>query len=171
MRFLAAVSILAVVGAVSASAQAGDPDKEEAATLEIGGATSASLNGEGSSVGPTVAVEFTPVERWLELEFGVTPLFRRRHSAEWNTDLLFKKPWTLSKKLEFMAGLGPEWVHSREPGAPRNSLAVEAALDLMVWPGPKHRFGLFVEPAYDYNFARGHEKSFGVSAGLLIAIW
>ncbi len=160
------------MSAVSAAAQAaGGADKEEAATLEIGGASSTSLNGEGSSFGPTVAVEFTPIERWLELECGVTPLFRRHHSAEWNTDLLFKKPWTFSKQVELMAGLGPEWVHSREPGAPRNSLAVEAALDLMVWPGPKHRFGFFVEPAYDYNFARGHEKSFGVAAGLLIAIW
>lgn len=28
---------------------------------------------------------------------------------EWDTDFLFKKPWTISKKLEFMAGIGPEW--------------------------------------------------------------
>lgn len=30
--------------------------------------------------------------------------------------------------------------------------------------------GWFLEPAFDYRFAGGHEKSIGMSAGLLIAI-
>jgi hypothetical protein len=37
----------------------------------------------------------------------------KQNSAEWSVDLLFKKPWTLSKKAEFMVGIGPEW-DSRE---------------------------------------------------------
>ncbi len=148
----------------------GEEDKEAAAILEIGGAASASLSGEGSSFGPNLAVEFTPAEHWLEIEIGVTPLFRKHHTAEWNSDVLFKKPWDLSKHLEFMAGIGPEWVHVRDAGVVRNSLALEGALDLMYWPGSKRRFGMFVEPAYDYNLARGHEKSLGVTAGLLIVI-
>lgn len=147
-----------------------DKDNEAVAILEIAGATSSSVTGGGSSFGPSLAVEVTPIENWLELEFGVTPFFRRHHSAEWNTDLLFKKPWTLSKRFEFMAGIGPEWVCSGEHGAKRNSIAGEAVLDLMYWPGPRRRFGAFIEPSYDYNFARGHEQSFGVTAGLLIAI-
>jgi hypothetical protein len=153
-----------------APAQTARSTDEPAAILEIGAAPSASLSGDGATVGPDLAVEFTPIEHWLELEFGVSPQFRRHHSAEWNTDLLFKKPWDLSRRFELMAGLGPEWVHSKAPGAKRNSLAAEAALDLMYWPTPKHRFGLFIEPAYDYNFSRGHEQSFAVSFGLLIAI-
>jgi hypothetical protein len=88
-----------------------DKNKEAVAILELGGATSTSLTGGGSSFGPNVAVEITPIEKWLELEAGVTPFFRRHHSAEWNTDVLFKKPWDLSKQFEFMAGF-PEWVHS-----------------------------------------------------------
>lgn len=138
------------------------------AILELGGAASSTVSGE-SSYGPNVAVEITPIEKWLELELGVTPLFRRHHSAEWNVDLLFKKPWELTRRLEFMAGIGPEWVHTRESGVRRNSLAGEAAADFMYWPGSERRLGLFIEPAFDYNFARGHEKSFGVTAGLLIA--
>jgi hypothetical protein len=55
--------------------------------------------------------EFAWDWKWLELEVGVTPLFGR-HSTEWNTDLLFKKPWTLPKKAELMLGVGPEWVHA-----------------------------------------------------------
>jgi hypothetical protein len=116
-----------------------------------------------------VAVEVTPIEKWLELEAGVTPSFSRQ-ATEWDTDLLFKKPWTFSPKVEFMAGFGPEWIHTSESGLTRNSLGGEAVLDFMFWPGRKHKLGWYVEPGYEYNFGRGHEQSIGVSAGLLIAI-
>jgi hypothetical protein len=158
-----------LLSAGAAIAQPEDKNSEGVAVLELGAAASCNLKG-GSSFGPSAAVEFTPIDRCLELEAGVTPLFHARRSAEWNTDLLFKKPWTLSKKAEFMFGAGPEWVHTRDPGAKANSVAGEAALDFMFWPSATRRFGWYVEPAYDYNFARGHERSIGVSAGLLITI-
>jgi hypothetical protein len=154
----------------STMALAQSDDKDPVAIVEIGGAAARSINNGGASFGADVAVEVTPIENWLELEAGVTPLFRRHHSAEWDTDLLFKKPWTLSKKVELMAGVGQEWVHAKEPGMRANSMAGEAVLDFMFWPGRKHKFGWFLEPAYDYSFARGHERSFGISVGLLIAI-
>lgn len=142
---------------------------QSAAILEVGGAASWSLPDGTSSFGPNFAAEVTPIENWLELEAGVTPLFTR-HSTEWDTDLLFKKPWTISNKVEFMAGIGPEWVHLRAYGVSTNSVAGEAALDFMFWPSAKRRFGWYIEPAYDYGFGRGHEKSIGITAGLLIAI-
>ncbi len=114
-------------------------------------------------------MEVTPIENWLELEAGVTPLFTR-HSTEWDTDLLFKKPWTLSKKAEFMVGVGPEWIHTRQYGITRNGFAAEAVLDFMFWPSAKHRFGWYLEPGYDYSFGRMHERSLGITGGLLIAI-
>jgi hypothetical protein len=144
-------------------------NKEPVATIEFGGAASWNVKDGGSSFGPDFAVEFTPIENWLEVETGTTPLFRR-HSTEWDTDLLFKKPWTLSNKLEFMFGVGPEWIHTRQYSISTNSVGGEAVLDFMFWPSSKHRFGWFLEPGYEYNFGRGHEKSIGVSAGLLIAI-
>jgi len=145
-------------------------EREPAAVVEIGGSASQSLTGDGSSFGPTVAVEFTPIENWLELEAGVTPLFAR-HSTEWDTDLLFKKPWTLSKKAEFMAGIGPEWIHLRQYSTTTNSVGGEIVADFMYWPASaKHRFGWYLEPGYEYIFGRGHEQSLGVSGGLLIAI-
>jgi hypothetical protein len=153
-----------------ATAFAQPVEKDPVAIVELGGATSRSLTDHASSFGVDAAVEFTPIENWLELEAGVTPFFRRHHATEWNTDLLFKKPWTLSRKAELMVGLGPEWVHTREPGARVNSIAGEAVLDFMFWPGGKHKFGWFLEPAFDYSFAPGHEKSLGISGGLLIAI-
>jgi hypothetical protein len=157
------------LGSGNAFAQAINKEPEPVAIVELGGAGGWNLIGGGSSFGADVAAEVTPIENWLEIEAGVTPLFTR-HSTEWDTDLLFKKPWTLSKKAEFMVGVGPEWVHTRQYGATTNSVAAEAVLDFMYWPSGKHRFGWFIEPGYEYNFGRGHERSIGVSGGLLIAI-
>jgi hypothetical protein len=162
---LLAISLLLCASATRA--QTADPDKEPAAILELGGAASRSVKGE-SSFGPTAAVEFTPIKEWLEIEAGVTPLFTR-HSSEWDTDCLFKKPWTLSKKVELMVGLGPEWVYTRQFGVGRNALAMEGALDFMFWPSPKRKFGWYLEPAYDHTFGRSHENSLGITGGLLIA--
>jgi len=143
--------------------------KEPAAIVEFGGAAAHSLTGGGSSFGADVAIEVTPIENWLELESGVTSLFNR-HSTEWDADLLLKKPWTLSRKAEFMVGVGPEWIHTRAKGITTNSLGGEAALDFMFWPNGKHRFGWYLEPAYDYDFGQGHEQSIGITYGLLIGI-
>jgi hypothetical protein len=151
------------------NAVAQEGEKEPIAILELGGATDWSITEGGSSFGATVAVEVTPIENWLELEAGVTPLFKH-HSTEWDVDLLFKKPWTISKKAEFMAGIGPEWVHATKYGVTNNSVSGEAVLDFMFWPSAKHRFGWYLEPSYEYNFGRGHEQSLGISGGLLISI-
>jgi hypothetical protein len=85
-------------------------EKEPSAVVEIGGAGEWGLRDSGSSFGPTVAVEFTALKNWLEIEVGVSPLFRGGQT-EWGTDLLFKKPFTLSDTVEFMVGVGPEWIH------------------------------------------------------------
>jgi hypothetical protein len=162
---LLAMSLLLYAGA--APAQTADIDKEPAAILELGGAASRSVKGE-SSFGPTVAVEFTPIKNWLEIETGVTPLFTR-HSSEWDTDFLFKKPWTLSKKVELMVGVGPEWVYTRQSGVGRSAFAMEGVLDFMFWPSPKRKFGWYLEPSYDHTFGRSHENSLGITGGLLIA--
>src|SRR5579859_5317218 len=91
----------------SASAWAQAPEKEPAAIVEVGAAGNWSVKGGGSAFGPTVAVEVTPIKNWLELEAGVTPLFAKG-STEWDTDLLFKKPWDISRKIEFMLGVRSE---------------------------------------------------------------
>jgi hypothetical protein len=102
-------------------------------------------------------------------EKRVTPLFRR-HSTEWGTDLLFKKPWTLSNTKEVMVGIGPEWIHSNTYGIKMNSVAGEIVPDLMFWASKKHRFGWYLEPSYEYKFGPGHEHSLELSGGLLIGI-
>jgi hypothetical protein len=144
-----------------------DNDKDPKAILELGAATSWNLMGGAATFAPNLAAEVTPIEDWLEIEAGVSPFYTHR-STEWDTDLLFKKPWTLSRTAEFMFGVGPEWVHLKQNGTVSNSIAGEAAGDFMFWPNGKHRFGWYLEPAYDYSFGRGHQQSVGMSAGVLI---
>ena len=160
---------LAILSVCCGNALSQPAAPEPAAVVEIGGAAGRNLQNAVTNGGGDLAVEVTPIERWLELEAGTTPLFTP-HSVEWDTDLLFKKPWTFSEKVEFMIGVGPEWIHSRQGGVTTNSIAGEVVLDFMFWPSVKHRFGWFLEPGYEYNFGAGHERSIGISAGLLIAI-
>src|SRR5271163_2164750 len=101
-------------------------DKDPVAILELGAATSWNLSGGAATFAPNLAAEVTPIENWLELEAGVSP-FYTRNSTEWDTDLLFKKAWTISRKAEFMLGIGPQWVHLRQNGKVTNSIAGEVA--------------------------------------------
>jgi hypothetical protein len=165
-KFTLAASLLLCAGNV---AWAKSPEKEHFAVVELGGAGFWSIKNGASSFGPSVAVEVTPIENRLELEFGTTPLFRR-HSTEWGTDLVFKKPWDLSKKVELMLGAGPEWVHANRYGVTTNSVSAEVVADFMFWRSEKHKFGWYVEPTYEYNFGRGREQSLGVTGGLLISL-
>lgn len=144
-------------------------NKENKAILEVGGATSWNVSGGAATWAPNLAAEIEPIENWLELELGVSP-FYTHNSKEWDTDLLFKKPWTLSRKAEFMFGIGPQWVHLKQGRRWTNGLAGEIAGDFMFWPTGKHHIGWYLEPAYDYSFAGGHQKSLGISFGLLIGI-
>jgi hypothetical protein len=150
--------------AVPALAEGSEPS----AIVELGGAASWGLKG-GSSYGPSFAVETTPIPDVLELEGGVTTLFSRGQ-IEWDADFLFKKPWTLSDSVEVMAGIGPEWAHTVTRSGVSDTVAAEVALDLMFWPWPSRKYGLYLEPSYDYGFGHDHEQSLGASMGLLIPI-
>jgi hypothetical protein len=152
-----------------AAAQEPPSQAENKAILEAGAAMNWNVRGGAATFAPNLAVEIEPIENWLEIEAGVSPFYT--HTAqEWDTDLLFKKPWTLSQKAEFMLGIGPQWVHVKQSGRWIDSVAGEVAGDFMYWPKGKHRFGWYVEPSYDYSFAGGHQKSLGVSFGLLIGL-
>ena len=140
---------------------------EHAAVLELGASVESELPVSGAHVGPSLAVETTPIEDWLELEFGVAAS-KSHHATEWETDLLFKKPYTWSSTVEFMAGLGPTWTHTTEPSAPTNTVGAEFALDFMFWP--RQKWGWFLEPAYGVAFAHGHSRSVGLTFGILLGI-
>jgi hypothetical protein len=144
------------------TAHGADKEKEPSAILEIGGASEWSLQNSVASLGPSIAVEFEPIKEWLELEAGFSPLLKKGSSPEWSTDLLFKKPFTLSETVEFMIGAGPAWSYTDRT----NQFAVEFALDFMFWP----KVGRFIEPTYSYSLTKGREQAAAVSVGLLIRI-
>ena len=154
----ALVSILAVQNA-SAS--------EHAAVLELGASVESELPLSAAYVGPSLAVETTPIEDWLELEFGVAAS-KSHHATEWETDLLFKKPYTWSSTVEFMAGLGPTWTHTTEPNGPTSTMGAEFALDFMFWP--RQKWGWFFEPAYGVAFSHEHSQSVSLTFGILFGI-
>jgi hypothetical protein len=116
-------------------------------------------------MGGTVALEVTPIEHWLELEAGVT-LLGTLDQRELSADLLFKKPWQLSPRAEFMAGIGPEFSTSLAAGKHTISTATELVLDFMFWPA--RNVGWYVEPSYSFSFGAAGERRLGVTAGLLI---
>jgi hypothetical protein len=64
---------LSVVALTAMQARAEEKEKEPDAIVEIGGSGNWNLSGP-FSFGPTVAVEFTPIENWLEN--------RSRHRAD-----------------------------------------------------------------------------------------
>ncbi len=172
MKWLTLLLFVSLAGASYAQApiQNEHPlDDDPSVIVELGASTSWNTTGGAASFAPNLAAETTPIENWLELEAGVSPFFTR-NSTEWDTDLLFKKPWTLSRKAEFMLGVGPEWVYLRQNGTTSHSISGEVAGDFMFWPNGKHRFGWYLEPAYDCSFMAGHPQSIGMSAGLLIGV-
>src|SRR6202789_4387912 len=92
------------------------------AILEVGASTNWNFSGGAATFAPNLAAECTPIENWLELEAGVSP-FYTRHATEWDTDFLIKKPWALSKKAEFMLGVGPQWAHLKQNGKTTDSFS------------------------------------------------
>lgn len=144
-------------------------NKEGIAVGEIGGASSIDIKSGKSSFGYSLSAEATPIENWLEVELGVSPTYGSNHK-ETDIDFLIKKPWMFSSNLEFMLGIGPEWVHSTDYGITNNSWSGEVALDFMYWPFKKHQFGFYAEPDYVYGFNKDHEQALEMSAGLLINI-
>ena len=162
MRFLLYLTVALLAAAAARADEKGE--KEPSWIIELGGVGEGSFSGK-PSFGPSAAVEFTPIKGWLEIEAGIAPMFSSGQT-EWDADLLFKKPFTLSRQVEFMIGAGPELKISREGTV----LAGEIAADFMFWPTADRKLGWFIEPAYSYTLTKGHEQSLGVTAGLLIAI-
>ncbi len=47
---------------------------DQAAVIEVGAASEHRVSGGSSSFGAPLGIEVTPIENWLELEFGVAAL-------------------------------------------------------------------------------------------------
>jgi hypothetical protein len=143
-------------------------DKEGLTAIELAVAGEWGLPNDGSSFGPTAALEFTPIPQWLEIEVGATALFSR-NQTEWDTDVVFKKPFDLSPNVEFEPGIGPVWAHTNGGRGPTDSIAGEAVFEFIIWPTSERKVGWLLEPSYSYDFGTG-QRSLGMGVGLLIEI-
>ena len=137
-----------------------DADRHDT-VFEIGTAGEWGLGDGKTSFGPSFALAITPIEHELEIEFGLTPMISKG-TVDWEGEIVFKKPFELSKNVELLVGIGPEWA------TPSNSIGAIAKLDLVYWRTPQ--YGLFVEPSYSYTFNNDHEQNFTLKVGLLIAL-
>jgi hypothetical protein len=90
-------------------------DKEPFAVIELGAATERSIQVGNYGIGPSAAVEFPVIKDWLEIETGISTLFRSGQT-EWQADLLFKKPFTINEHVEFMIGAGPQFSYATAGG-------------------------------------------------------
>jgi hypothetical protein len=72
--------------------------------------------------------------------------------------------------MEFMLGVGPEWIHTNANGIKMNSIAVEIAPDFMFWSSRRHKYGWHLEPSYEYKFGPAPEHSLGIAGGILLGI-
>lgn len=164
------VAVALLVTVQSARAQAvqapGAEGEDHRAVLEFGFAGERGIGQSSTSIGGTIAVEMTPIENWLELEAGVAALRGAGHT-EYSADFLIKKPWQLSRKFEFMAGFGPELSHAVAHNS-ANTLATEVIGDFMYWP--TKNVGWYAEPGYTFTRLSGGDRSFELSAGLIVGI-
>ena len=118
------LAVIAAAWLVTRTASA--EEKEPVAVLELGGAGAWTVPG-GYSFGPTAAVEFEPIKNYLVIEAGITPFFDNTGHPDWDFDLLFRRPFDLSKTVEFEPGIGPSLSSSGQVGA-------VASFEFMIWP-------------------------------------
>src|SRR5208337_2739152 len=89
-----------MVFAAMIAAQATFAD-DNSVVLEIGGAGAWDAHTWTSQFGPNFAVEVTQIEHKLENETGTSPV-RVKGATEWETVLVFKRPFELSSTADFM---------------------------------------------------------------------
>jgi hypothetical protein len=167
--YTATLGLIAGIISLAATAQAAEKEKEAIAELELGVAGDWDFAGGAFSLGPSLGIEVTPIKNWLEIEAEVSPVFGGGRT-EWETELVFKKPFDVSDKVEVMPGIGPAWFYRTGQGESSSSIGAVALVDFQIWPSAERKLGLFIEPSYSYDFGREHEQSLGVTAGILIPL-
>lgn len=155
------IAYLAIAGSVQAA------DKEPSFVVELGGVGEWGLQGGNPGYGPHAGLEFTIIEHWLEVEVAFSPLFSKT-GVEYESELIFKKPFELSKNVEFLIGAGPEWIHRDNGEVPIDLVVVEATAGF-VFALPQPNTGVFIEGAYAYDFGT-KEDAVRVTTGLHIGV-
>jgi hypothetical protein len=169
LRASSVAAVLIALAATCADAQSSVPappkDDDHVIVYEVGWAGDYSGAEGFHPKGATFAIEVTPLPDRLELEVGITAI-RANDVTETSVDVLFKKPWRLSERIEFMAGIGPEVIHAT--GAEAGTfLGLSVVGDLMFWS--KKNVGWYLEPGYEIAFRAGTiRQGFAIAGGFII---
>jgi hypothetical protein len=97
----ATIAVFAGLLVVAGGARADEKEHESSVVVELGGSGEWDVRGGAGAYGPYVALEYEVIEHWLEIETAVAPRFDKGES-EVEFELIFKKPFELSKSLEFL---------------------------------------------------------------------
>jgi hypothetical protein len=115
--------------------------------------------------GAAAFLELEAVDEWLELELGAQ-LLATAPGREASLDLLLKKPFRVTPRLEVMTGLGLTVIRASGAGETRTSWGIEAAVDFMYWP--VGRLGFWAEPAYEIVLSGGFARALSCTAGPML---
>ncbi len=165
-RIAQGVALLGVLTVSSASfAEEGGADHDHAIELELGASGEHEVGGS-SRVGLALSGEVTPIENWLEVEFGLSAL-GSSVKRELSSDLVFKKPFRISDSTEFMIGLGPFVSRTKLGSGSVTSHGLEAALDFMFWT--HNDTGWYFEPTWSRT-SKSRERAIGITVGILFGL-
>lgn len=145
----------------------GEPETKEikhTLILGVGGAAEVELGDGSLHAGANAFVEYEAIEDWLELELGVSVL-AAEGGREVPVDLLFKKPFQLTSRLELMIGLGPQVVFVSGTDKNGTFLGGEVVFDFMYWP--LRHVGLWVEPTYGFLVRGRVSHSLSTTGGVI----
>ena len=159
--------ILAALVCAAAHADEGhakQTDFEHRFIVGAGGAFELEITGASVHGGGSLFLEWEAIDKWLELELGIAGL-AAEGGVEVPIDLLVKKPFRLSRRVELMVGLGPELVLYRRTPKDGEFFALEVAADFMFWLSP--RTGLWLEPSYEVTVRGGIEHSLASTGGVI----
>ena len=162
LRILA--SVLMIAFPTLAAAQSAEPN-DHRIVYAVGWAGDWSRDAGFHPVGASLGIEVTPIEHWLSIETSIGA-HHGDDGTEVPIEVAFRKPWQLSRRVEFMAGVAPEIIHSF--GAQPDTYAgASFGAHVMVWP--RRNLGWYAESAYEVTFPRdGTQKGIGISVGMLI---
>ena len=150
--FTMAVTLLACARLIPAAAHASDaearsPPPQERYRFVLGaGAAAETETPTAGRFGAAAFLELEAIDGWLELELGAQ-ILATAPGREASLDLLLKKPFRVTPRLEVMTGLGPTVTQASGAGETRTAWGIEAAVDFMYWPAG--RVGFWAEPAYE----------------------
>ncbi len=166
--FTTAATLLVCARLISGAAHASGaaPGSQESYRFVLGGGPAVEMETPTTGhLGAAVFLELEAIDEWLELELGAQVL-RTTPGREASLDLLLKKPFRVTPRLEVMTGLGPTVIQSSGAGETRTAWGVEAAVDFMYWPAG--RVGFWAEPAYEIVLSGGLAQAVSCTAGPML---